>query len=198
MKVKKLYDHLDLFKTELKSLTYLKTVCDIACGHGKYSIIAKQSGFKTIGIDAREARVPIEKFNELQIKFKQSNLEDLTEINEDICLLFGIFYHLDLGQQLDLINKINSKVVLIHTLIYNDNSEEAFKLKHKTKQGNLEFAVYKEGNKRESRAKASMNNCFSIWHTEESLKNMFLNNGFKTFEKIKDITARSGFYKATK
>ncbi len=188
---------LELFKEELKNLTEHKTIIDIACGHGKYSIIAKNSGFRTAAIDSRSERIPKE-FKELGIDFKLSNLEDLQNINQDICLLFGIFYHLELCQQIDLLNKINSKITLIHTLILNNNSIEAFDLKHRTKLGNLDFAIYKEGNGRNARAKASMNNYFSTWHTEESLKNMFLNAGFKTFEKLNDITVRSGFYKATK
>ena len=189
---------LELYRKELTSLSLYKSIVDIACGHGKYSIISKESGFNTLGIDARTERVPLDEYKRLGIEFKQASLEDLSEINHDICLLFGIFYHLDFGQQLDLLNKINSKVTLIHTLIYNENSKEAFDLQNETILGNLNFAVYKEGNKRDTRAKASMNNYFSIWHTEESLRNMFLNAGFKTFEKLNDITVRSGFYKATK
>lgn len=188
---------LELFSKELdKSVD--ETIIDIACGHGKYSILAAKKDFKVTAIDARLDRVPLKDFERLGIEFKQTNLEDLETINQDICLLFGIFYHLDLGQQLDLLNKIKSKTTYIHTLIYNDNSKEAFGLKCDTKIGNLEFAAYKEGNKRDTRTKASMNNYFSIWHTEESLKNLFLDNEFKTFEKLNDITIRSGFYKATK
>ncbi len=198
MEVEVLHDMLDLYRDELKKLPYLNSIIDIAAGHGKYSIISKEMGFNTLAIDARKDRVPVSKFKQAGIAFKLSNLEDLETIDYDICLLFGIFYHLDLGQQLNLLNKIKSKVTLIHTLIYNDNSKEAFTLENETVLGNLQFAVYKEGGGRESRNMASMNNYFSIWHTEESLKNMFLNCGFKKFEKIKDITVRSGFYKAYK
>ena len=189
---------LELYANELTNLYKYKTIIDIACGHGKYSIVSQKAGFSTLGVDARTERIPLTEFENLGIVFKQSSLEDIYEINQDICLLFGIFYHLDFGQQLDLLSKINSKVTLIHTLIYNENSKEAFNLQNETVLGNLNFAVYKEGNKRDTRAKASMNNYFSIWHTEESLKNMFLNAGFKTFEKLNDITVRSGFFKATK
>ncbi len=198
MEVEVLHDMLDLYRDELKKLSSLNSIIDIAAGHGKYSIISKEMGFNTLAIDARKDRVPVSKFKQIGIAFQLSNLEDLEPIDYDICLLFGIFYHLDFGQQLNLLNKIKSKVTLIHTLIYNDNSKEAFNLENETVLGNLQFAVYKEGGGRESRNMASMNNYFSIWHTEESLKNMFLNCGFKKFEKIKDITVRSGFYKAYK
>jgi len=197
-KIKIYHDMLELYRNELSNLQEHKSIIDIACGHGKYSIVSQESGFSTLGVDARTERVPLTEFENLGIGFRQTNLEDIEEINHDICLLFGIFYHLDLAQQLDLLGKINSKVTLIHTLIYNENSKEAFNLQNETVIGNLNFAVYKEGNKRDTRVKASMNNYFSIWHTEESLKNMFLNAGFKTFEKLNDITVRSGFYKATK
>ena len=198
MDVEVLHDMLDLYKDELKKHSDLNSIIDIAAGHGKYSIISKEIGFNTLAIDARKDRVPVNKFKQVGIEFYLSNLEDLGTIDQDICLLFGIFYHLDFGQQLNLLNKIKSKVTLIHTLIYNDNSKEAFTLENETVLGNLQFAVYKEGGRRSSRNMASMNNYFSIWHTEESLKNMFLNCGFKKFEKIKDITVRSGFYKAYK
>lgn len=192
------YDVLELFSNQLNKISKSKSIIDIACGHGKYSIIAAKKGFKTYAIDARNSRVPIKSFNELGIEFKLVNIEDIQKIDQDVCLLFGIFYHFDLGQQLDLINKIQSKIVHIHTLIYNEYSKNTFDLRNETKIGNLKFAIYKEGNNREARYKASMNNYFSIWHTEDSLKNMFLNNGFKTFNKIKDITDRSGYYIATK
>jgi hypothetical protein len=187
---------LQIFNELLEGLQRCKTLTDCACGDGLYSISAANKGFKVFAFDARIDRTPRHKFKELNIEFRQKQIEDVIEISSDICLVSGIFYHLDLMQQLNFLGKLKSKVVILNTHIANQNAFNEFNLDGLYEFDKLEFAIYKEGNNRENRTKAALNNYFSCWHTEESLKNLFALYGYTNFEKQNiQVTENRFFYK---
>jgi hypothetical protein len=191
---------LGLFRDSLKRIEG-ETLLDVACGEGLYSFTAANLGYKVSAIDGREDRVPLQQFKTQGIAFKKGLVEE-AEFNYDIVLLSGIFYHLDLTQQLNLLHSLSEsscKSLIINTHVVNGSSllEWADRFVTKITFNGIEGSIYREGKDREKRPMASITNYFSFWHTEKSLIDLFNKFGF-SISKIGNLTDNRNFYTATK
>src|SRR5205823_8623954 len=78
-----------------------KSVLDIGCNAGFYSIEMKRRGAdRVLGIDSDEAYLSQARFaadvNELEIEFRQLSVYDVAQLGEkfDVVLFMGVLYHL--------------------------------------------------------------------------------------------------------
>jgi len=160
-----------------------ETVIDLGCGHGKFSIICRDLGYKVTGIDARRTRVP---FHESGIDWIISDVSTLDNIEADTVLYFGLLYHLNYEQQIDILSKIKSNILVINThfAIIDNNGD----IKNETNIKSLSIdethgyngVIYKESDSFESltgRPLASFSNLTSFWPTIDSLCDMLKDIG---------------------
>ena len=178
-----------------------ETVIDLGCGHGKFSIICRDLGYKVTGIDARRTRVP---FHERGIDWIISDVSTLDTIEADTVLYFGLLYHLNYEQQVDILSKIKSNTLVINThfAIIDNNGD----IKNETNIKSLSIdetlkyngVIYKESDSFESLASrplASFSNLTSFWPTIDSLCDMLKDiGGYKEIFVVEPYLMRDRTY----
>ena len=168
----------DYFKC-LEFCTNAKSMIDMGAGPCLYSIEADKLGLKVTAVDGRTDRIPQ---NIGSIKVIIADVVKVTP-DHDIVLLSGIFYHLDLGQQFELLSNINNSkaqyiILNTHYLIRNIHgipiNPNVSKFSPIFKSGSIEGVNYLEGDidSLNNRPLASLYNKYSFWHTIESLINI--------------------------
>jgi len=165
-----------------KNFKFGKTVTDLGCGHGKFSIISRDLGYDVTGIDARNDRVP---FNEKNIKWKIQDISKLNEIKSDTVLYFGLLYHLNYEQQIKTLNIIKTNLLVIntHLAIINDGQISNVTKNDKLKiinDDNIKGVIYEESKTFDSlkaRPLASFSNLTSFWPTIDCLTDMLIDIG---------------------
>ena len=154
-----------------------KTITDLGCGHGKYSIICRNLGYDVVGIDARDTRIP---FEEKGIKWVISDVDDLKNIESDTILYFGLLYHLNYQQQINLLKKLKTNLLIINTHFADIKNNEINNITKKDKLSipkNKEYdgLIYEEAKNFDSlkvRPLASFSNLTSFWPTLDELSKM--------------------------
>jgi hypothetical protein len=177
---------IEIFKYILKSVKPTN-LHDVACGQGLYSLEAHKMGFEVIASDIRTHRVPLKEFKDKGIKFIKSAVGDLI-FNEEIILLSGIFYHLDISEQLILLDKIQKSVckkIILNTHFYHKSCFNDFpNLIIPTCYNDISGAIYIEGDNLINRPLAAFHNKYSFWHDIDSLQRIFKYYGFEYMAKI--------------
>ena len=84
---------------------------DLAAGHGKFAGVASELGWVVTAVDARTERFP----EADDIDWVQSDLRDYEIGNFDVISLLGIFYHLELEDQLKLLTRCSGTMTIIDT-----------------------------------------------------------------------------------
>lgn len=161
---------LDIYSQLLEKCDDCKTILDVGCGHGKYSILAS-GRFSVTGIDARPDRIPFEYNN---IEWKVQQVKDVV-VSHDIVLFSGILYHLPLSSQIDLVAKCRrAKYIIVNTHIAIERHTVYLnKLSGFIKAGKFVGRNYHEGKNLKNRPMAAFDNEYSFWHTEDSLISLF-------------------------
>jgi SAM-dependent methyltransferase len=164
-------DRLSVFRNLLALLPPGKLL-DLGCGHGKFSLIARELGWDVTAVDVRTERMPTTP----GIDWVKSDAR-IFEIEPDrydcICIL-GLFYHLELPDQLDLLTRCAGVPTIIdtHVALKQDHEERGY-----------EGTLFKEApgmstEQHAATATASWGNKLSFWPTEESLLRMIWDSGF--------------------
>lgn len=159
-----------------------ENVIDLGCGHGKFSIMSRDLGHKVTGIDARNVRIP---FNEKNINWVISDVCDLKTIKSDTILYFGLLYHLNYEQQVNLLEKMDTNLLVINTHFANIDNDKILNITNNdkltiVKNHEYQGVIYEESKTLESlktRPLASFSNITSFWPTLECLSNMLKNIG---------------------
>jgi 2-polyprenyl-3-methyl-5-hydroxy-6-metoxy-1,4-benzoquinol methylase len=74
---------------------------DLATGHGKFAVTAKDRGWRVTAVDARTERMPfVEGIEWIQADVRTFSLEGY-----DLITIFGLLYHLGIDDQLDLLRR---------------------------------------------------------------------------------------------
>lgn len=159
-----------------------KTVTDLGCGHGKFSVMCRDLGYNVTGIDARSVRIP---FNEKDITWKIEDVSKIESIESDTVLYFGLLYHLNYEQQVKLLNSIETDLLVINThfaviengVIKNTTNNEKLSI---IKEDKIHGVIYEESKTFDSlkgRPLASFSNLTSFWPTLDCLTNMLISIG---------------------
>ncbi len=164
-----------------------KWVADLGAGPCTFARIANEFGAEVFAVDSREERVPgdIEK---LGIHFVYEDAREFNLEAFDIVLIFGLLYHFEIEEQIELLRRCQGKEVLVDTQVCNPNLMVRFPpdgWQYPLVQLNgYEGIVYPE----KDNPMASVVNRTSFWHTEPSYLRLFTDCGFN------DITAYRPFY----
>ena len=163
--------------SKIKSEYNPKKFLDLATGHGKFALAARDLGFKVTAIDARPNRMP---FNESNIEWIVSTVENFNVSGFEIVNCVGLLYHLPLRRQIELVKRLDCNILIFDSHLANVNERKIKDLKYEGK-------IYKEADNFDilkGQLLAAFDNLESFWHTKESLEMLILNNGFDNVYEI--------------
>jgi SAM-dependent methyltransferase len=157
-----------IFTTLLQSQPPGRLV-DLGAGHGTFSRLAADLGWSVTAVDTRVDRFP----KDARIQWKQSDVRHVDLGSYDLILCLGLFYHLTLDDQLDLIDRCVGRVMIVDTHVANGQS--TFSLSEE-----IEVRGYRGRNFAEKTESllASWGNDLSFWPTPDSFYRMFYEHGF--------------------
>lgn len=143
---------------------------DLACGHGKFAIVAKELGWRVTAVDARSKRMPMTP----GIDWIQSDVRDFDVSGYDVIGNLGLLYHMDLDSQIDLLKRCaGTKMILdTHVSLEPDSQERGY-------AGHYfdELAGRTEEQHRAS-GTASWENLSAFWADENSLHRLLRDCGY--------------------
>jgi SAM-dependent methyltransferase len=85
-------------------------VIDLACGTGMFAVLAADLGWQVTAVDARSRP-----WADLRVTWRQQDIRD-TDLNGfDLVLCLGIFYHLELADQVKLLGKCSGTPLILDT-----------------------------------------------------------------------------------
>lgn len=146
--------------TKILSLFNKKlSVLDVATGHGKFAITARDLGFNVTAVDVRNDRVPI---NTPGINWEICNILDFNTDPYELILCFGILYHFNNPQK--LIDKLKHSPTIYDTHYALEEEVEHLGMKGK---------FYKES---KNITTSSFDDDVSFWPTKEELIKLFQSN----------------------
>jgi hypothetical protein len=167
---------------ELLSTMQPGHLLDLATGHGGFALLAHELGWRVTAVDARTERWP----DHDGIEWVQADVREF-QIGGDVdCInVPGLFYHLEVGDQLDLLKRCSVAPTILETHVsLKPDREEMGYLGH----------LFDEG---EIGPTSSWGNPFSFWPTEESLVRMLHDSGFTSvYVRTPQFRAGRNFYLA--
>jgi len=158
---------LDVFRSILETMKPGRLL-DLAAGHGKFAVIARDLGWAVTAVDARTERFP----DSEGIEWIHSDLREYDIGDFDVVCLLGIFYHLELSDQLKLLTRCVGTTTIIDTHVA---------LRAELEEGGYEGRYFSEDL---SAPTASWINKSSFWPTEEGLVRMLHESGFSFVFKL--------------
>ena len=144
------------------------TCVDLGTGHGLFAIEAANIGWKVTGVDARSERFP----SDSRIVWERRDIRKVDLRRFDVILCLGLFYHLSLKDQLDLLKRCGGKPVILDTHV--DEGSHDHKLSARVQDQGYKGRLYREPGLTTS----SWGNTQSFWPTKESLYLMLGNVGY--------------------
>lgn len=164
-----------------------KWVVDLGAGPCAFARIAREFGAEVFAVDSRLERLP-EDIEKQGIHFIHEDVRNVNLDAYDVVLIFGLLYHFEIGDQVELLRRCRGKEVLVDTQVYCPGMVVRFPLnewQYTLVQSNgYEGIVYPE----QDNPMASVVNKTSFWHTEPSYARLFSDCGFS------DITAYRPLY----
>jgi len=140
---------------------------DLGCGSGWFSQLAAERGWQAVAVDARERPWP----DLPGVQFRTGDVRDEDLSGYDLILACGIYYHLTLSDQIDLIGKCRGIPLILDT--------------HVSLTGDVRFGSYRGSVYDESAESlfASHGNDQSWWPTLDSLRAMLRDlGGYRTVD----------------
>ncbi len=177
-------------------------VLDLASAEGVHSIRLAQAGAQVVGVEGRQIYVDRATFAAKvlgveNISFRQGDVRTVnpSEIGTFECVIFsGILHHL--GQpsfegMLQTLASLSTDTVFLYTHVATPASVESFRLEGPVKtDSGYEGYLYREHKNNASeqekykKVRASLDNTFSFWATEESLVKGLVTANFRCVSKL--------------
>lgn len=145
---------------------------DLGAGHGKFSIRAREAGWDVVAVDARSERFPADE----GIRFVHSDIRSFDLTGFDLILCLGLFYHLTLGDQIDLLDRARGTPLMLDTHVATGVYGDPGALSEPVQLDGYEGVHYIEGDVNDPLA--SWGNEQSFWHTPDSLVRLLTDHGF--------------------
>jgi len=142
---------------------------DLGAGHGGYSRMAASMGWQVTAVDARTERFPITEGQ--PIEWRQSDVREVDLDPYDLVLCLGLFYHLTVEDQVDLLTRCQTTMV-IDTHV--DHGVHDHSLSEPVTRGGYDGRLYSE----HGSATSSWGNDQSFWPTLDSFYRMLNDCGF--------------------
>src|SRR5690625_1565140 len=147
------------------------TLIDLGAGHGEHSRRAADAGWQVTAVDARDERFP----NDDRITWVRQDVREVDLAGYDLILCLGLFYHLTLDDQLDLLKRTSGTPLILDTHVATD--QPTHQLSDPIEDRGYHGRYYSETGW-QTRATASWNNTQSFWPTPETLYRMLADHGY--------------------
>lgn len=144
------------------------SLVDLGAGHGAFARRAADLGWQVTAVDARRDRFP----DDPRVTWVEADVRTVDVAPFDLVVCLGLFYHLTLDDQLDLLDRVAGRPLLLDTHVANGASRHA--LSDEVTQQGYTGRFYKEG----SGLRSSWRNVRSFWPTPESLHRMLAEHGY--------------------
>jgi SAM-dependent methyltransferase len=145
---------------------------DLGAGHGKFSHRAAERGWDVVAVDARPERFPFS----AKIEFIQADIREVDLTGYDLILCLGLFYHLTLVDQIDLLDAATGTPIMIDTHLATGRYGDSDALSPLQVVDAYEGVSYREGDRDD--LLASWGNAQSFWHTPESFSRLVSDHGY--------------------
>lgn len=145
------------------------SVVDLGAGHGRYSRLAADLGWQVTAVDVRSDRWP----DDDRVRWVKSDVRDVELSGYDVVLCLGLFYHLTVDDQIDLVARAAGRPLVIDTHLDHGTHQHELSERVTTPDG-YEGRFY-----REPRALTSAwRNTESFWPTLDSFHRMLWGGGY--------------------
>lgn len=145
---------------------------DLGAGHGKFSQRAAAAGWDVVAVDARAERFP----SLDGVGFVQADVRTFDLSGFDLVLCLGLFYHLTLEDQIDLLERATGTPFMLDTHLATGIYEHDGAISPLREIDGYEGVDYVEGSAADPLA--SWGNEKSFWHTPDSLVKLLGCHGF--------------------
>jgi SAM-dependent methyltransferase len=142
---------------------------DLGAGHGKFSVRAANAGWAVTAVDARNERFP----SDPRVVWKTQDVRDAELKDFDLIVCLGLFYHLTLSDQVDLLRRAGGKPLIIDTHL--DTGRPTQPLGERQMFEGYEGRLFYE---ELQYATASWENEYSFWPTPASFYRMLGEAGY--------------------
>ncbi|WP_109471340.1 class I SAM-dependent methyltransferase [Ornithinimicrobium cavernae] len=141
---------------------------DLGTGHGGFAVHAADLGWEVTAVDARSERWP----KDDRVTWVKQDVREHDLSGYDLICCLGLFYHLTLPDQLDLLRRAAGRPMIIDTHL--DHGSHKHPLSERVVEGDgYEGRYYREPGVLTS----SWGNKHSFWPTLESFERMLLETG---------------------
>jgi SAM-dependent methyltransferase len=144
---------------------------DLGTGHGRFAMLAADLGYRVTAVDARRERWPEDE----RIEWVQADVREVDLAPFDLILCLGLFYHLQLDDQLRLLTGASGRPLVIDTHLDHGEHEHPLTATVQTVDGYV-GRFYREPGKLTS----SWGNRMSFWPTLQTFHRMLSEHGFTT------------------
>lgn len=155
---------------------------DLGAGHGIFSQIALDLGWRVTAVDARDERFP----SDADITWTVADVRDFDGYADvDLVVCLGLWYHLTAADQRALARRIYPRPLILDTHVAVRNVPRRFKngvTAEFVREGPDEGRYYDEQGF--TVATASWGNPTSFWPTVRSLESQLYDAGYEVFEQI--------------
>lgn len=135
------------------------TLVDLGTGHGAFAQRAAGQGWQVTGVDARDDRLP----DDPSVNWVIADVREVDLAPFDVIACLGLFYHLTIDDQLELLRRAAGRPLILDTHV--DNGASGHPLSPRERVGPHEGSWYREP----GRTTSSWGNPRSFWHTPASL-----------------------------
>lgn len=154
---------------------------DLGAGHGLFSRLAADVGWKVTAVDARDERFPVD----ARIEWVKQDIRECDVGGFDVVACLGLWYHLTLDDQLQLARRAAGTPLIVDTHIA--VGRRAHPRQHRTRLSRVRQVDGFEGRfygerDMQDRLTASFGNHSSFWPTEESLRTTLRTSGYDIIE----------------
>jgi hypothetical protein len=141
---------------------------DLGAGHGKFSVAAANAGWDVTAVDARTERNPTAP----GVTWVQADVRDVDLGGYDVVGCLGLFYHLTVEDQIDLLARCQGSPLIIDTHLANGLSTDP--LTGEVERQGYTGRLYHEG----TGLRSSWGNPQSFWPTPDSFHRMLGQAGY--------------------
>jgi SAM-dependent methyltransferase len=143
-------------------------LADLGAGHGLFSIMAAKAGWEVVAVDARTER----NTEAAGVKWVESDVRDFSLEGFDLIACLGLFYHLTLEDQLDLLYRSQGRPMIIDTHLAKGRSTHRLSRRDKVRGYVGRWLVEQEG------LTNSWGNPKSFWPDPSSFLRMLKDAGY--------------------
>jgi hypothetical protein len=147
------------------------SLIDLGSGHGLFAIAAADAGWRVTALDARGDRFP----EDHRVDWRVGDVRDADLEGYDLIACLGLFYHLTIDDQLDLLARTSGVPMILDTHVANDRPSP-FTLSEPVSQRGYMGRLFHE--KDLSRSTASWVNTDSFWPRPRALHRMLGEHGY--------------------